>query len=82
MLFRKTKIKVELRDVISFKYPFASKESVLIVRKEKHCWFCSKKYKNSEFFGVTYTNKGAIICCDDCCKTFEQNEIKRVKEDK
>ena len=78
MEFTKTKTTIDKREVTALRYPFSTKESVLRIRKEKTCWFCAKKYEDSEYFGGVMTNKGSKICCDDCCKSFEQGGVERV----
>lgn len=75
MEFVKTKTIIDKRNITSLKYPVGSKASILTIRKEKSCWFCGKKYEDSQHFGVVMTNKGSKICCDDCCELFKDSGV-------
>ena len=67
---RVTKL-VEKRNITTVKYPYSTPQAAIRVRREKCCFFCGKKYENCEFLGITMTDKGSKICCDDCAKSFE-----------
>ena len=72
MEFKKVKKTVEVRNITNVKYPFSSPEIVLKRRKEKPCYFCGKKYGKCEFLGITMSDKGSKICCDDCAVKFKR----------
>lgn len=52
------------------RYPFATVESALRIRREKSCLFCDKPYKKCKGLGVAMTDKGSRPCCDDCAENF------------
>lgn len=63
------------------KHPFSNVENILKIRKEKLCWFCRKKFKDCDFIGLAFTDKGNKLCCDECSLKFSEtieNEKKTV----
>ena len=58
--------------ISSVRYPFASVDSALRIRRENRCLFCSKPYMDCKELGVVMTDKGSRPCCDDCAKEFKK----------
>ena len=71
MEWKKVTQTISKRNIINVKYPYSTPESAIRVRKEKGCFFCGKKYSDCEFLGITMSDKGSKICCDDCATQFE-----------
>ncbi len=71
MEWKKVTQQISKRNITVVKYPYSTPESAMRIRKEKGCFFCGKKYSNCEFLGITMSDKGSKICCDDCAKQFE-----------
>lgn len=73
MIITKTISITKKWEINSIKYPYSNRNSVIDIRTEKSCVFCSKKYFDCDFFGLVFTDKGSKICCDDCCNKIEIN---------
>jgi len=72
MEFKKVVQIIETRNITAVQHPFSSPEAILKVRKEKTCYFCNKKYSKCKTLGVTTSDKGGKICCDDCAIKFKE----------
>ena len=62
---------IEKRNITAVKYPYSTPQAAMQIRREKGCFFCGKKYEDCEFLGITMSDKGSKMCCDDCAKSFE-----------
>jgi len=71
MEWTKVTEQISIRNITVVKYPYSNPKSAMRIRKEKSCFFCSKKYSDCEFLGITMSDKGSKLCCDDCAKKFE-----------
>lgn len=71
MKWKRVTENIKSRNIAAVNYPFSKKESILRIRSETTCWFCHKKYEDCEFFGITMSDKGSKICCDDCAIEFK-----------
>lgn len=71
MKWEKVTQQISKRNITAVLYPYSTPESAIRIRKEKGCFFCKKKYSDCEFLGITMSDKGSKISCDDCAKQFE-----------
>ena len=71
MEWKKVTQHIEKRNITAVRYPYSTPRALIQIRRESECFFCKKKYEDCEFLGITMSDKGNKICCDDCAKSFE-----------
>lgn len=71
MEWKKETKTINKRNITQVQYPWSTPEAAIRIRREKGCFFCGKKYSDCKFLGITMSDKGSKLCCDDCAKHFE-----------
>jgi hypothetical protein len=58
----------EARTVRQLAYGMFSVEAIIRIRKERHCWFCDRKFTESTDgkLSLAFTNKGNELVCTQC----------------